>query len=210
MQKIDIDNLNPIIKELLKLRGVVSKEDIFDFFFQDIYSLSNPFNIRDMNAFVDRLKEAIEYNEKILIYGDKDADGVTAASIIYNTLKAVTKNVEAFVPNHEVGYGLSKDVIESYANSGVSLIITVDCGISNVEEVEFAREHSIDIIVTDHHDIPEILPNAYLIFNPKLSNTGFVSKNFSGCAVAFKLMQAFVFSYTKLYNKDIIILDYEE
>lgn len=209
MQKIDIDNLNPIIKELLKLRGVVSKEDIFDFFFQDIYSLSNPFNIRDMNAFVDRLKEAIEYNEKILIYGDKDADGVTAASIIYNTLKAVTKNVEAFVPNHEVGYGLSKDVIESYANSGVSLIITVDCGISNVEEVEFAREHSIDIIVTDHHDIPEILPNAYLIFNPKLSNTGFVSKNFSGCAVAFKLMQAFVFSYTKLYNKDIIILDYE-
>ena len=106
MQKIDIDNLNPIIKELLKLRGVVSKEDIFDFFFQDIYSLSNPFNIRDMNAFVDRLKEAIEYNEKILIYGDKDADGVTAASIIYNTLKAVTKNVEAFVPNHEVGYGL--------------------------------------------------------------------------------------------------------
>ena len=209
MQKIDIDNLNPIIKELLKLRGVVSKEDIFDFFFQDIYSLSNPFNIRDMNAFVDRLKEAIEYNEKILIYGDKDADGVTAASIIYNTLKAVTKNVEAFVPNHEVGYGLSKDVIESYANSGVSLIITVDCGISNVEEVEFAREHSIDIIVTDHHDIPEILPNAYLIFNPKLLNTGFVSKNFSGCAVAFKLMQAFVFSYTKLYNKDIIILDYE-
>ncbi len=209
MQKIDIDNLNPIIEELLKLRGIVSKEDIFDFFFQDIYSLSNPFNIRDMNAFVDRLKEAIEYNEKILIYGDKDADGVTAASIIYNTLKVVTKNVEAFVPNHEVGYGLSKDVIEEYANSGVSLIITVDCGISNVEEVEFAREHSIDIIVTDHHDIPEILPNAYLIFNPKLSNTGFVSKNFSGCAVAFKMMQAFVFSYTKLYNKDIIVLDYE-
>ena len=209
MQKIDIDNLNPIIEELLKLRGIVSKEDIFDFFFQDIYSLSNPFNIRDMNAFVDRLKEAIEYDEKILIYGDKDADGVTAASIIYNTLKVVTKNVEAFVPNHEVGYGLSKDVIEEYANSGVSLIITVDCGISNAEEVAFAREHSIDIIVTDHHDIPEILPNAYLIFNPKLSNTGFVSKNFSGCAVAFKLMQAFVFSYTKLYNKDIIVLDYE-
>ena len=121
----------------------------------------------------------------------------------------ITKNVEAFVPNHTTGYGLSKAVIEEYANSGVSLIITVDCGISNAEEVEFARDLSIDIIVTDHHDIPEILPNAYAVFNPKISNTGFVSKNFSGCAVAFKLMQAFVFSYTKLYNKDIIVLDYE-
>ncbi|MDO6994836.1 single-stranded-DNA-specific exonuclease RecJ [Brachyspira innocens] len=206
---IEIDNLHPIMKELLNLRGITSKEDIFDFFFQDIYSLSNPFNIRDVNVFVARLKEAIESNEKILVYGDKDADGVTAASIIYNTLKMVTKNVEAFVPNHETGYGLSKAVIEEYANSGVSLIITVDCGISNVEEVEFARDLSIDIIVTDHHDIPEIMPNAYALFNPKISNTGFVSKNFSGCAVAFKLMQAFVFSYTKLYNKDIIVLDYE-
>lgn len=206
---MNIDNLNIIIKELLKLRGITSKEDIYDFFFQDIYSLSNPFNIKDVNVFVDRVKEAIENDEKILVYGDKDADGITAASIIYNTLKVVTKNIEAFVPNHTTGYGLSKAVIEEYANSGVSLIITVDCGISNVDEVEFARELSVDIIVTDHHDIPEILPNAYALFNPKMSNTGFVSKNFSGCAVAFKLMQAFVFSYTKLYNKDVIILDYE-
>ena len=209
MHKIDINNLNPIIKDLLNLRGIKTKSDIFDFFFQDIYSLSSPFSIKDMNVFVDRLKEAIESEEKILIYGDKDADGITAASIIYNTLKSVTKNVEAFVPNHSTGYGLSKSVIEEYANSGTSLIITVDCGISNVEEVEFARELSIDIIVSDHHDIPEILPNAYAIFNPKLSNTGFASKNFSGCAVAFKLMQAFVLSYTKIYNKDIIVLDYE-
>ena len=206
---MDINNLNTTILELLKLRGITSKEDIYDFFFQDIYSLSNPFNIRDINVFVDRVKEAIENDEKILVYGDKDADGITAASIIYNTLKVVTKNVEAFVPNHTTGYGLSKSVIEEYANSGVSLIITVDCGISNAEEVEFARDLSIDIIVTDHHDIPEILPNAYAVFNSKISNTGFVSKNFSGCAVAFKLMQAFVFSYTKLYNKDIIVLDYE-
>ena len=205
----NIDNLHPIVKELLNVRGITSNEDIFDFFFQDIYSLSNPFNIKDVNVFVDRLKEAIDNDEKILVYGDKDADGITAASIIYNTLKVVTKNIEAFVPNHTTGYGLSKTVIEEYANSGVSLIITVDCGISNVEEVEFARDLNIDIIVTDHHDIPEILPNAYAIFNPKISNTGFVSKNFSGCAVAFKLMQAFVFSYTKLYNKDVIVLDYE-
>ncbi|MEI0487822.1 single-stranded-DNA-specific exonuclease RecJ, partial [Brachyspira intermedia] len=107
---MDINNLNTTILELLKLRGITSKEDIYDFFFQDIYSLSNPFNIRDVNVFVDRVKEAIENDEKILVYGDKDADGITAASIIYNTLKVVTKNVEAFVPNHTTGYGLSKAV----------------------------------------------------------------------------------------------------
>ena len=177
----DIDNLHPVIKELLNLRGISSKEDIFDFFFQDIYSLSNPFNIKDVNVFVDRVKEAINNNEKILIYGDKDADGITAASIIYNTLKVVTKNVEAFVPNHETGYGLSKTVIEEYANSGVSLIITVDCGISNVEEVEFARDLSIDIIVTDHHDIPEIIPNAYAVFNPKLFTSSRILINSCFC-----------------------------
>ena len=101
---MDINNLNTTILELLKLRGITSKEDIYDFFFQDIYSLSNPFNIRDVNVFVDRVKEAIENDEKILVYGDKDADGITAASIIYNTLKVVTKNVEAFVPNQDTDF----------------------------------------------------------------------------------------------------------
>lgn len=206
---IDIENINPVIKSILDSIGVKTKNEIFDFLYQDIYSISNPFEIKDIDVFVSRVKEAVRSNEKILIYGDKDADGVTAASIIYNTLKAVSKNVEAFVPNHDTGYGLSKKVIEEYAKSGTSLIITVDCGISNIEEVAFARELSIDIIVTDHHDIPETLPDAYVIFNPKLKNSGFSSLNYCGCAVAFKLMQAFVFSYTKFYERDVVILDYE-
>lgn len=206
---IDIDNINPIIKDILNSIGINSKEEVFDFFYQDIYSLSNPFEIKDIDIFLSRLKEAIEADEHILIYGDKDADGITAASIMYNTLKAVSKNVKTFIPNHDTGYGLSKNIIEEYAKEGVSLIITVDCGISNIEEVAFARELSIDIIVTDHHDIPDSIPNAYAIYNPKLENSGFDSKNFSGCAVAFKLMQAFVFSYTKFYNKDVIVLDYD-
>ena len=206
---IDIENINPIIKKLLENIGIKTKKDIFDFFYQDIYSLSNPFEIKDINTFISRIKEAIDSEETILIYGDKDADGITASSIMYNTLKVVTKNVEAFVPTHATGYGLSSAVIEEYARSGVSLIITVDCGISNIEEVKLARDLSIDIIVTDHHDIPEILPNAYAIYNPKLPNSGFNGIYFSGCAVAYKLMQAFVFSYTKFFDKDFIILDYE-
>lgn len=206
---IDINKLNTITKKLLENRGIKTESDIFDFFYQDIYTLSNPFAIKDADEFVSRIKEAINNDEHILVYGDKDADGVTAAAIIYNTLKAVTKNIRAFIPNLETGYGLSKDVISKYASEGVSLIVTVDCGISNLEEVAYARELGIDIIVTDHHDIPEELPDAYMVFNPKIKDSGFVCRSFSGCAVAFKLMQAFVFSYTKFYDRDYVILDFE-
>jgi len=206
---IDIENINPIIKKLLDSIGIKTKKDIFDFFYQDIYSLSNPFEINEIGTFISRVKEAIDSEETILIYGDKDADGITATSVMYNTLKVVTKHVEAFVPTHATGYGLSSLVIEEYARSGVSLIITVDCGISNVEEVKLARELSIDIIITDHHDIPEVLPNAYAIYNPKLPKSGFNGIYFSGCAVAYKLMQALVFSYTKFFEVDFIVLDYE-
>lgn len=205
---IDIDNLEQVSKELLKNRGLTDPIEIFDFFHQDIYSLSNPYEIANVNDFIDRLHSAVKNKEHILIYGDKDADGITASAIMYNTIKMVLDNVHGFVPTLKTGYGLSKSVIEEYAASGISLIITVDCGISNLEEVAFARELGIDIIVTDHHDIPETLPDAFLVFNPKLENSGFADKNFSGCAVAFKLMQAFVLSYTKNFNKSYIIFEY--
>ncbi len=205
---IDIENLETISKELLKNRGLTEPAEIFDFFHQDIYSISNPLEIANIVEFVDRVHSAVQNKEHILIYGDKDADGITASSIMYNTIKMVLDTVHGFVPTLKTGYGLSKEIIEEYAAMGITLIITVDCGISNVEEVAFARELGIDIIVTDHHDIPEILPDAYLVFNPKLENSGFADKNFSGCAVAFKLMQAFVFSYSKNYNKTYIIFEY--
>lgn len=206
---IDINNLNPIIKTLLSKIGVNSKADVFDFFYQDIYSLFNPFEIKDIDALISRIKEAIDNNEYILVYGDKDADGVTAASIVYNTIRAITDKVYAYVPSQDIGYGLSKVIIEEYASQGVSLIITVDCGISNVEEVAFARNLGIDIVVSDHHDLPETLPDAYLLFNPKIKDSGFNGCYYSGASVAFKLMTGLVFSYSKFYNKDIIILDYE-
>ncbi len=205
---IDIENLEQISKELLKNRGLTDPIEIFDFFHQDIYSLSNPFRISNVDDFLDRLHSAVKNKEHILIYGDKDADGITASAIMYNTLKIVVDTVHGFVPTLKTGYGLSKAIIEEYAAMGITLIITVDCGISNVEEVAFARELGLDIIVTDHHDIPETLPDAYLIFNPKLEKSGFADKNFCGCAVAFKLMQAFVLSYAKNYNKNYIIFEY--
>ncbi len=205
---IDIENLEQISKELLKNRGLTEAAEIFDFFHQDIYTLSNPFEIANVFEFIERVQSAVKNKEHVLIYGDKDADGITASAIMYNTLKKVLDTVHGFVPTLKTGYGLSKAIIEEYAAMGITLIITVDCGISNLEEVAFARELGLDIIVTDHHDIPEILPDAYLIFNPKLENSGFGDKNFCGCAVAFKLMEAFVLSHTKNYNKNYIIFEY--
>ena len=206
---IDINKLHDITKILLKNRNIETESEIFDFFYQDIYSLSNPFAIKSIVEFIDRVRQAIDDKEHILIYGDKDADGITASAIMYNTLKVVADNVQGFIPTLKTGYGLSKAVIEEYVAEGVSLIITVDCGISNIEEVAYARELGVDIIVTDHHDIPNDIPDAYLVFNPKIEDSGFDNKNFSGCAVAFKLMQAFVFSYTKYYNRNFIIFEYE-
>lgn len=196
-----------LIRELLSERGISSEEAIFDFFTADIHSLANPFAIRGVDVFISRLREAVEQNERILIYGDKDADGISASAIAFNTLKKVTKNIDYFVPTLETGYGLAPAVLDEQAAKGVTLIITVDCGISNKAEIARMRELGIDVIVTDHHDIPAELPDAFAVFNPKLPDSGFSGPMLSGCGVIFKLMQAFVFSYTPYYNKDFIILD---
>lgn len=204
-----INGLDPILKSLLNARGIKNSAEIYDFLFQDIYSLSNPFEISGINHFIERVKEAAEQNEKVLIYGDKDADGITAAAIAYSTLSKICKYVEAYVPTLESGYGLNKEVLDGYLQSGVSLVITCDCGISNVEEVAYLKELGVDTIVSDHHDLPAELPDAYAIFNPKIEACGFSDKNFCGAGVIFKLMQGLVLSHSEYYNSDFVILDFQ-
>ncbi|MBI4978812.1 MAG: single-stranded-DNA-specific exonuclease RecJ [Spirochaetes bacterium] len=200
------ESISTAARKLLANRGISSDKDIFDFFNQDICSLSNPFAVKGIATFIERIREAVAHNERILIYGDKDADGITAAATAYSTLKKITKNIDCYIPTHETGYGLSRDVLDGYVAQGVSLIITVDCGISNVDEVALMRERGVDIIVTDHHDVPPVLPAAYAVFNPKIAGSG-IPENLSGCGVIFKLLQALVFSYSSYYNNDFIILD---
>lgn len=196
-----------LIRDILTERGVTSEASLFDFFTSDIYSLANPFAIRDITVFINRVREAVTQNERILIYGDKDADGISASAIAYNTLKKITKNIDYFIPTLETGYGLSRTVLEEHVSKGVTLIITVDCGISNAAEIARMRELGVDVIVTDHHDIPAAIPEAYAIYNPKLPDSGFSAPMLSGCGVIFKLMQAFVFSYTPYFEKDFVVLD---
>lgn len=198
-----------VIRELLGERGIANREKIFDFFYQDLYSLSSPFYIKDIYTFIARIKEAIDGHEYILIYGDKDADGVSAAAIAYITLSKLTEKVQAYVPDLAAGYGLNKEILDDYIKSGVTLVITCDCGISNVTEITYLREQGIDVLVTDHHDIPETLPPAYALFNPKLPDSGFATRDLCGAGVIFKLMQGLVFSYSEFYNSDFLIFDFK-
>lgn len=198
-----------VARKILEKRGITSEGDCYDFFYQDLYGLSNPFAINGVHAFITRINEAVDAKEHILVYGDKDADGVCAAALLFSTLsKALPEQVHAYVPTHETGYGLNRDVVEEYARGGVSLVITCDCGISNVDEIEYFREIGVDVIVTDHHDVPETLPNAYAIYNPKIEGSGFPDREICGCAVAFKLLQAYALSRAGYYGHDFIILDF--
>lgn len=202
------DDNKSLIERLLSVRGV-SKEEIETFL--DPYSLilTHPNAFCDMRKSVERIVKAVDNSEKILIYGDFDADGVTSTSLLVKTLTFLGADVEYYIPTREnEGHGLSTEsLVKLMVSVKPKLIITVDCGISNVEEVAFINSFKKDIIITDHHEAPEILPNAFAIINPKAPNA--LDENLStkeiryltslaGVGVAFKLAQAVLEHYEKL------------
>ncbi|MBR7065036.1 MAG: single-stranded-DNA-specific exonuclease RecJ, partial [Treponema sp.] len=167
----------------------------------------NPFLFKNMEDAVDRILDAKEEGEKILIFGDRDVDGVTATSILYNYLESNGYDVSWRIPIGEESYGLSMNAVEEFAKNYGTLIITVDCGISNVQEVAFANELGIDVIVTDHHNPPEILPDAYTIIDPKTSDSGYPFQDISGAVVSMKLVKALRYSSTDLYKEEVTLFD---
>lgn len=152
----------------------------------------DPFLFRDMKKAVTRIKKAISENEKILIFGDYDVDGITAAAILIHALKGLNANVTFKLPSRvEDGYGLSDKFIDQFIEEEVKLVITVDCGISCAKQIERAFNNGIDVIVTDHHTIPENLPtHAFAILHPKLKNSAYPFKELTGAGVALKLVSA--------------------
>ncbi|HSQ33430.1 MAG TPA: single-stranded-DNA-specific exonuclease RecJ, partial [Peptostreptococcaceae bacterium] len=186
--KLDI---SPEISQILKNRGINDEKDADIFMNPSLEHLYDPFLMKDMEKSVDRIKKAIENNERIWIYGDYDVDGVSSTSILYIYFKSINYNVNYYIPNRlEEGYGLNKEAIEKIIKSGCDLIITVDCGITSVEEVEFAKNSGVDVIVTDHHECQEKIPDAYAIINPKQEECNYPFEPLCGCGVAFKLIQA--------------------
>lgn len=191
----EFPELPKVVASLLYHRNMRTQKSIDEFLNPD-YSVDihDPYLFKDMKKAVKRIMKAIEKKEKIIVYGDYDADGVSASVILISTLQAIgCDNIDVFLPHRETdGYGLNNRAVEELSKEGAKLIITCDCGISNTKEVDFANEKKVDIIITDHHTIPPSLPKAFAIIHPKIENEPYPDKNLSGGGVAFKLMQALI------------------
>ncbi len=183
-------HLSPLIIQLLYNRGIRSPGDV-QAFLEGEGSEGNPFLLKGMNEAVTRLRWAIRRGELMAVYGDFDADGVTATALLVQTLEALGGRVRPYIPNRfDEGYGLNKGALRHLAQEGMRLVVTVDCGIRSVKEVRYGRKLGLDIIVTDHHSVGEELPPATAVVNPKRKDSRYPFEELSGAGLAFKLAQA--------------------
>ena len=182
-------NFSPIIATVLSNRKITTKEAITKLFDPTLKDLYNPFLMADMEVAVSRLEKALLNKEKVLIFGDYDVDGTTGTSLLYLFLCEIGLVPIYYIPDREKeGYGISTQGINFALKSGASLIISCDCGINAFNEVDYANENSIDVIITDHHEPAEKLPNAIAILDPKRADDNYPFNELCGCGVAFKLL----------------------
>lgn len=191
-------------------RNITQGKDILFYLEDDLRFQHSPFCFNEMEDAVDRILEAQEEKEKVLIFGDRDVDGVTATTVLYDCLKSMGIDVSFRLPQGDDAYGLSMEAVEDFSKNYGSLIITVDCGISNINEVARASELGIDVIITDHHNPPEELPSLAIILDQKLEDSGYPFKDISGCAVVYKLVSALRYAKSKWYKTEIVLLNIEE
>lgn len=183
--------ISPLTAQLVYNRGLKDLKQIEDFFKPSYTKLDDPFKIKGMDMAIERIKQALAKHERLAIYGDYDTDGVTACSLLVQFFRAVGADVVPRIPHRvDEGYGLNPNAIKRLADDGVTLIITVDCGVSNVAEVEYARELGVDVIITDHHRPPEILPQAVSILNVRQSDDSYDDKGLTGVGIAYHLVRA--------------------
>ena len=183
--------LSPVVAQVLINRGLRDVDSAKTFLTGDVSELYNPFLMEGMHEAVQRIKKAIENKEKIFIHGDYDVDGVTAVSILTFTLRRFGVEPYYYIPDRLTeGYGLSEGGVKEAIKINARLVLTVDCGISSNEEVKVLNAHNIDVIITDHHEVPKALPPAYSIINPLQEACAYPDKNLSGVSIAFKLCEA--------------------
>ena len=187
-KQFDIDEK---VMEIIYSKGYQTSEQIATFLSPTKQNYVDPFLLSGMTEGVAKIREAVKQNKKILIFGDYDVDGMSATAIMLGVLKKLGNNASYYLPNRVIdGYGLTNSVIDKICkNSKPDLIITVDCGITCYEEVEYCKSLGIDIIITDHHEIPEIVPDC-IVINPKLKDQKFEFNGLCGTGVAFKIAQA--------------------
>ncbi len=204
VERYDCDSLTASI---FLRRGITKGEDILYFMEDDKRYLNNPFLFNNMEDAVDRIRQAKDEGERILIFGDSDVDGITATTVLYTYLEQMGLEVSWKVPCGDDPYGLTTQAIDEFSKNYGSLIITVDCGISNNVEVEYAASLGIDVIIVDHHTPPMDLPSPAIIIDPKVEDCGYPFRDISGCAVAYKLVSALRFSEFELYKQQICLLN---
>ena len=193
---------------ILARRGHVSGSEIMYFLENDPRRLRNPFELPGMEDAVERILAAKEEGEKILVFGDRDVDGITSSAMITGFLTSLGMDVSARLPSGDEPYGLSIQAVEEFAAAYGTLIITVDCGISNTAEVKRAAELGVDVIITDHHNPQEEVPEALTIVNPKLAGSAYAFRDLAGCGVVYKLVSALRFALkSELYGHEICLLN---
>lgn len=183
--------ISPEISQILKNRDIITEKDAEIFMNPSLDYLRDPFLMKDMQKGVDRIKKAIEKKERIFIYGDYDVDGVSSTSILVLYFKSIGYDVKYYIPNRlKEGYGISIEALEKINEIGCDLLISVDCGITSAKEVEFAKTLGMDVIITDHHECQDEIPDAIAVINPKQEDCTYPYDFLCGCGVAFKLIQA--------------------
>ena len=183
--------VDKIIATLLVERGVTTFEEARRFFRPGLDQIHDPFLMKGMKQAVTRINEAINKQERIMVYGDYDVDGTSAVALVYSYLKEINPNIDFYIPDRErEGYGISYQGIDYACETGVKLIIALDCGIKAVEEVAYARKHGIDFIIGDHHLPGEEVPHAVAVLDPKQEDCPYPYKELSGCGIGFKIVEA--------------------
>lgn len=200
--------IHPALGQLLLRRGISTPAAAKRFFRPQLTDLHDPFLMDDMQVAVDRLNQALGRKERIMVYGDYDVDGCTAVALVYKFLVQYYSNIDFYIPDrYEEGYGISKKGVDFAAETGVKLIIVLDCGIKAIEEIAYAKSLGIDFIICDHHVPDEELPCAVAILNPKRRDNHYPYTHLSGCGVGFKFMQAFAANNGIEFNKLTALLD---
>ena len=200
--------ISPVVARVLISRGIDNVQDARRFFRPQLTDLHDPFLFQDMQKAVNRLNEALGRKERILVYGDYDVDGCTAVALVYRFLQQFYSNIDYYIPDrNEDGYGVSRKGVDYACETGVGLVIVLDCGIKAIEEVAYAKQKDIDFIICDHH-VPDLeLPPAVAVLNAKRLDNTYPYEHLSGCGVGFKLLQAFANSNGIEFSQLIPLLD---
>ncbi|WP_017259547.1 single-stranded-DNA-specific exonuclease RecJ [Pedobacter arcticus] len=209
VEKIDAElKVGNILASMMIRRGLNSYDEAKSFFRPQLSQLHDPFLMKDMDAAVTRIEEAIQNNEQILIYGDYDVDGTTSVALTYSFFKKIHPKIDYYIPDrYKEGYGISTEGIDYAYNHAYTLIIALDCGIKSVDKVAYANEKNIDFIICDHHLPGDELPQAIAVLDPKRADCPYPYKELSGCGLGFKLIQAYAIKNSIPFEQVACYLD---